>query len=183
MFATLAVILGLALGYYFFIIDWEGRPDCHRQIDGAMQQWMIENKTNVYPNIGGKSHQSLVPITEMVGGSKDWIANYNYVPGIRQDDPGDLVLLYVNRPTRWNWHGKHPTIFEKKAWILVPIESQMSERPGMEVGELSERVSLNEFRSRLKRTLDFVRPNERPYWQAVDVEHTKFQKSVESLTP
>jgi hypothetical protein len=45
---------------------------------------------------------------------------------------------------------------------------------------LSERVSLDEFRSTLKRTLDFIRTNERPNWQAVVAEHSKFLNSLQA---
>ena len=29
---TFAVLIGLAVGYYNFILDWQGRPFCHKQI-------------------------------------------------------------------------------------------------------------------------------------------------------
>ena len=54
-------------------------------------------------------------------------------------------------------------------------------RPPSGPGELSERVSLDEFRSRLRRTLDFVRTNERPHWQTVVAEHGKFLDSIEHV--
>jgi hypothetical protein len=112
----LVALLSLPLGYYFFIVDWQGRPYCHRQIEGALQQWMLEvGKTNTFPNIGGLSRDSLAVAGQFMGGPLDWADNYNYVPGLRDSDPPDLVLMYINRPTRWNWHGQHPTIFKKKA--------------------------------------------------------------------
>src|SRR5581483_10680659 len=89
--------------------------------------------------------------------------DYRYVAGLRQDDPRDLVLLYLDRPTRWTWHEAHPTIFNKKAWMLIPVDF---EGGGWHAGggECSDRVSLGEFRSRLRRTLDFIRTNQRPNW-------------------
>jgi hypothetical protein len=57
----------------------------------------------------------------------------------------------------------------------------MGGRPPSGPGELSERVSLAEFRSRLQRTLDFVRTNERPNWQTIVAEHAKFLDAVEHV--
>ena len=45
-------------------------------------------------------------------------------------------------------------------------------------GEMSERVSLDELRSRLKRTLEYVRTNERPNWQTIVAEHTQFLDAI-----
>jgi hypothetical protein len=46
-------------------------------------------------------------------------------------------------------------------------------------GECSERLTLDEFRMRLRKTLDFLRENERPNWQTVVAEHQKFLESLE----
>jgi hypothetical protein len=27
------------------------------------------------------------------------LANYKYVPGLKEDDPSDLILMYLDRPT------------------------------------------------------------------------------------
>ena len=119
-----------------------------------------------------------------MGGYMVWAKDYNYVPGLRENDPADLVLMYFNRPTRWNWHGHPPTIFKEKAWIIIPVDFDMGVnfRPHTgQGGECSERVSLDEFRSRLRRTLDFVRTNERPNWQTVVAEHSKFLESIEHV--
>jgi len=63
--------------------------------------------------------------------------------------------------------------------MFVPVDFTMGGRQVRGGGELSERVSLDEFRSRLKRTLDFIRTNERPNWQAVVAEHSKFLNSLQ----
>jgi hypothetical protein len=55
-------------------------------------------------------------------------------------------------------------------------------RPKSGPGELSERVSLDEFRSRLKRTIDFIRTNERPNWQTIVAEQTKFLDSIDHVS-
>jgi hypothetical protein len=182
-----AVLVGLAIGYYNLILDWEGRPSCHKNIMGAFLMWMdeqgmdVDNETNVFPNIEGRGWDSLTVISDAMGGSMEGLSEYRYVPGLRQDDPGDLVLMYVDRATRWTWHGPPPTIFEEKAWIVVPVDFASGGRPRSGPGELSERVSLDEFKSRLKRTLDFVRTNERPHWETIAAEHTEFLDSLDRV--
>jgi hypothetical protein len=184
--ATIAVLVVLAFGYYHFILDWEARPVCHKGFMFAFYEWMSDNgrdantQTNEFPNINGIGADSLATISKGMGSQMAGAGDYRYVPGLRQDDPGDLVLLYLNRPTRWTWHEAHPTIFKKMAWMFVPVDFTMGgrQRGG---GELSERVSLDEFRSRLRRTLDFIRTNERPNWQTIVAEHTKFLDSIERV--
>ncbi len=177
-------LIGLAFGYYRLILDWEGRPFCHKQIGLGFLQFTHESGGHIvsypkpFPNVKGLSQDSLASIREVMG-YMDWVRDYNYVPGLREDDPGDLVLMYVNRPTRWTWHGQPPTIFKEKQWIIVPVDFTWGMRPRSGPGELSERVSFSEFRGRLRRTLDFVRINERPNWQAVVSEHKKFLDSIE----
>ena len=180
----LVALVGLVFGYYHFILDWEGQPFCHKQVLFGFRSWMGDNgmdnnsHTNVFPNAKGIGPVSLAAISSGMGGYLTWAGGYRYVPGLREDDPGDLVLMYFDRPTRWTWHGSPPTIIKDKAWIIVPLDFAMSGRPRSGTGELSERLSLAEFRSRLKRTLDFVRTNERPNWQTIVAEHTKFLDSL-----
>ena len=187
---TSAVLVGLAFGYYNFILDWQGRPFCHKQFMFGFLEVMhpsggdILDDPRPFPNANGLSQVSLAAISENMGGYTVWTNDYSYVPGLREDDPPDLVLMYFNRPTRWNWHGPPPTIFKEKAWIIVPVDfgSGSGFRPHTgQVGECSERVSLDEFRSRLRRTLGFVRTNERPNWQTIVAEHSKFLDSIEHV--
>jgi hypothetical protein len=87
--------------------------------------------------------------------------------------------MYFNRPTRWTWFAAPPTIFKEKEWIIIPVDFGIGMRPrSIQDGDYSERVSLDEFRSRLRRTLDFVRTNERPNWQTIVAEQTKFLDSI-----
>ncbi len=179
-----AALLALPIGYYYLILDWQGRPFCHKQIMLAFKSWMGDHDKDTnrqpsdFPNINGKGADSLATIREEMGGYMDWAKVYKYVPGLREDDPGDLVLMYVDRPTRWTWHGQPPTIFKEKAWILVPVDFVGGRHPSGP-GELSERVSQDEFRSRLTHTLDFIRTNRRPNWQTIVAEHTKFLDSLD----
>lgn len=186
---VLLAMIGLALGYYFFILDWQGRPFCHKQIMFAFLNLMhpgggdLTHASEPFPNVRGSSLESLAATSEGMNNFMVWTNDYNYVPGLREGDPPELVLLYFNRPTRWNVHIKPPTIFEKKGWIIVPVDFGDGVRADAhrgEPGECSERVSEAEFRRRLEGTLDFIRTNERPNWPTIVAEHTKFLNSLKS---
>ena len=45
-------------------------------------------------------------------------------------------------------------------------------------GELCEAISLAEFKRRLLATLDYLKKNERPHWQAAEQEHMRFISSI-----
>jgi hypothetical protein len=173
-------LTALALSGWFLLPDRDGRPYCHKQISLGFRLWMDDRQTNAFPNINGSSGNSLYAIREEMAGT-NWCQHYKYIPGLREGDPGDLVLLYLDRPTRWSWHGQiPPTIFGKKAWILVPLDFKEGDRDrkAMGPGEESERVSVAEFAQRLEHTLDFLRTNERPNWKIVLAEHTPVLDSI-----
>ncbi len=179
--SALALLLLAPLVYYFLILDWHGRPYCHKQIMLSLKVWMddegknMNSGTNAFPNVGGVGKDSMEAIHEEMG-TMDWAKNYRYVPGLHEDDPGRLVLMYVAQPTRWTWHGPPPTIFKDKKWIIVPVDFES--QPGRP-GECSERISEEEFKIRLRGTLEFVRTNARPNWQQVVAEHTAFLNELE----
>ena len=134
---------------YEQIADHSAQPVCHKQVDLLFQQWQDEHKTREFPNVDGESQASLEAIKGF-GEMPNIKAHYNYVPGLRRGDPDDLVLMYVNQPTRWTWHGQTPTIFGQTAWILVPIDMKLfgqRERDTLPPGEFSERVLIDEFRA------------------------------------
>jgi hypothetical protein len=172
--ATPVALIATVLVYYFLMLDWQGRPFCHKQINTAFRLWMRDRHTDAFPNVAGSCRQSLEAIRDEMGGEMKWAENYRYVAGLREDDPGDLILMYVGQPTRWTWHGSPPNRFTKKAWIVVPVDFTMGDRPRAGHGELSERISSQEFKRRLQVTLEFVKTNERPNWEAVVAEHTRF---------
>ena len=182
---TLVVLVCAPIFFYNFILDWHDRPYCHKQVMGALLTWMSEKGvdintfTNEFPNVGGVGRDSLAVINDEMA-STNWSQNYRYVPGLRENDPGYLVLMYLDRPTRWTWHGRPPTIFKDKDWILVPVDFAMGGRHLSGPGELSERVTTDEFKRRLRETIDFVRTNARPNWQTIVAEQTKFLESIES---
>ena len=63
---------------------------------------------------------------------------------------------------------------------MVPLDFTNGGRPLRGGGELSERITEDEFRRRLQSTLDLVKTNARPNWEAVVAEHTRF---LEALPP
>jgi hypothetical protein len=141
----------------------------------------ILNDPKPFPNPTGLSQDSLATISESMG-YMAWTNDYNYIPGLREDDPPDLVLMYFNRPTRWNWHGPPRTIFKEKAWIVIPIDFGGGSSFRLhtdQIGECSERISQDELRRRLGATLDFIRTNERPNWRMIVAEHEKFLNSIQ----
>jgi hypothetical protein len=184
---TLAVLLGLSLGFYYFILDWHDKPFCHKQVMLVIQSWMDANGmrsttlNNPFPNVGGVGQDSLAEIHTEMGEDMAWAQDYRYVPGLRQDDPGDLVLMYFNRPTRWTMHIAPPTIFSAREWILIPVDfTFFGSRTASGPGEMSERVSADEFKTRLKKTIDYIRKKQRPNWPTIVAEQTKFLESIDS---
>lgn len=180
-----AILIGLSFAYYRFILDWNGRPISNAQLLLAFVSVMHEpgvdfaNDPKPFPNVNGSSQKSLTTLKQAMGGHMDWATNYNYIPGLRENDPGDLVLMYFNRPTRWRWFAVPPTIFQKKEWIIIPVDFGTGMRPRSEKNRnYSERVSFDEFRRRLRQTLDFIRTNDRPNWQTVVAEETKVLDSL-----
>lgn len=184
---TLVVLVGLFALYFRFILDWEGQPVCHKCVMSACEMWMDEHHTNAFPNVNGNGSNSLAELHRYYPGV-NLQTRYGYVAGLQKDDPPDLVLMYVNQPTRWIWHGPPQTVFAKKAWIVVPVDFAMPTLPQkarqpIKPGECSETLTDNEFRARLKRTIDFVRNNQRPNWETVVAEQTTFLTAMEKLQP
>jgi hypothetical protein len=46
---------------------------------------------------------------------------------------------------------------------------------------MSERVSADEFKARLKKTIDYIRAKQRPNWQTIVAEQTKFLESIDGF--
>lgn len=176
-------LLMVQAGYIRFILDWRGQPVCHKGLMLSLEIWSEDHDTNAFPNIAGSGRRSLAELRDEYPRA-DLEDRYRYVAGLHHDDPGDLVLMYVNQPTRWVWHGVPKTIFARQAWIVVPVDFTLGlyaprDTEVISPGECSETLSTEQFRTRLRRTLDFVRTNNRPNWQAVVAEHTKFLESIE----
>ncbi len=181
---VVACILVIPAIVYFVIYDHRNEPLCHKAMMFAATTWLDDRKTDILPNVDGHGEQSLAELRSYLG-DDSWPEMYRYVPGMRKGDPGDLVLAYMPVPTRYIFHGEPQTIFAEPKWILVPLDftghwcvGLPDDRDIPLAGEQCERVPLEELKSRLKKTLDFLRNNDRPNWQTVVVEHTRFIDSI-----
>jgi hypothetical protein len=169
---------GLLLGFVLclatfvgLLLDWGERPLCHKQIMLSFEQWQAEERTDAFPNVDGGSRPSLSALRQMLA-NPAVETKYRYVAGLRADDPGDLVLMYLAQPTRWIWHGRPRTRLAAKGWMVLPVDFACAPARAVAApGECSERLSNKAFASRLRSTLDFVRTNQRPNWETVIAEH------------
>jgi hypothetical protein len=171
-------VLALAVAALFMVRSGP-RPVCHRAVDGAFQQWMLESgHTNgFYPNADGIGSNSLAMIESFFGQD---ILQYAYIPGLRIDDPKDLVLMYLKRPTHYSWHGDtEHTILSPRRWMVVSPDIERGS-PYPEGGDL---VDGPEFKRRVLRTVAYLKAHDRPHWQVVAKEQGEFLKSVENSSP
>lgn len=162
-------------------------PTCHKQVLLAMNMTIQDSVngsdghsgTNAYPNVAGISSNSMQVLGDV---SRDLCrelqTRYQYVPGLREDDPADLVLMYLKRPTRCIWHGDFPTFFRPRKWVVVRPDFGLRSMEEPSVGELSDWIDRPEFERRLRKTLDFLKANNRPYWTNVVAEHEAFLKAI-----
>jgi len=183
----LALIFAIAAGVWL-ISDRSGQPFCHKQIGSEFNSWAESNggspekRIGTFPNVGGRSEDSLAKILDGFGPHVTWGTDYRYVPGLKQDDPGQLVLMYFNRPTRWISHVEiNTTIFREKNWIIVPVDFKWyGDRTEAGPGEWSEWVVEEEFKQRLQETLDYLKSNQRPNWETIVAEHAAFLESLDN---
>ena len=83
-----------------------------------------------------------------------------------------------------------PEVRERAPDVEQPGDRRIRDPPlhvGPEAGERlphqsepSERVPLEEFKGRLRKTLTFLHENDRPHWQTVVAENEQFLKSLET---
>ncbi len=153
---------------------------CHKAIVGAFQQWMLETTNESrYPNVGGSSSQSLALLVPYLHEGTNALRDYRYVPGLKEDDPEDLIMLYMREPSRRTWHGDTHWFRIGRRWvILTPHMSTPFDVDARGWSECGEAISTTQFKTRLKGTLDFLKSNSRPEWQAIADEHTKFLRAL-----
>jgi hypothetical protein len=161
-------------------------PLCNKVLFFAVQNWFdTHTKSLELPNVSGKSASSFQKLKPFLGDeTEEWAARYQYMPGLRRGDPGDLVLAYLKTPTRWRHHAAGPPwVFDERKWILISFDfadtmgSSIAGRVPREmsdVGENAERVSLKELKNRLRKTLKCLQENNRPHWQTVAAENEEF---------
>jgi hypothetical protein len=140
---------------------------CNRAIDAAIQQWRLENTTNGYPNVRGEGQSSLALITNHFG----TLTDYNYIPGLWDNDPQHLILLYINKPCRRYEHGHVWSPLRPERSVVLPLGG------GGEF-ELAEALETSEFKRRMEETLFFLEQKRRPNWETIVREHRKFLGSI-----
>jgi hypothetical protein len=150
-----------------------------------LEEWKLETTNSVqFPNVGGSSRQSLALLTPYLGRGtnalRDFMRDYMYVPGMHSDDPDNLILFYLREPSRRTWHGDTHWFSGPKRWIVMnPRMTSPDYESGRAGGELDEAISLAEFKDRLRATLDYLKQNARPGWQATEQEHMRFISSIQ----
>jgi hypothetical protein len=133
-----------------------------------------------FPNIAGSSSQSLALVIPYLGGDTNGLRDYMYVPGLRSDDPEDLILLYLRAPSRRTWHGDRHWFGGPKRWVVLnPRMTSPDGDSGKPGGELCQAIPLAEFKDRLRATLDYLKRNGRSGWQAAEQEHMQFINSIQ----
>ena len=153
---------------------------CHKAIDGALQQWMRETTNDVwYPNLSGSSGKSLTLLTRYLHEEANALRDYRYIPGLKSDDPADLILFYMREPSRRTWHGDAHWFRLDRRWVILnPRMSQPNGGGARGWSECGEAISTSQFRIRLKATLDFLKASGRPEWQSVVNEHATFLSGI-----
>lgn len=154
---------------------------CHRNLVASMDQWaMATSNGDWYPNINGSGIDSLnvlAPYIYKIEGLRD----YRYVPGLKNNDPEALILIYLNEPSRKTWHGDNRWFLRNKRWIIINARtSSPGHTGGDDWSEVGEAITTPEFRKRLKLTLDYLEKSNRPHWQMIRQEHTAFLNSIKN---
>jgi hypothetical protein len=168
------ILLAAVIGFYLRFPPGP-TPICNRQIDGALMMWMQDRKTNAYPNVRGEQTASLAEAQQFFSRNGELHRGYGYVPGLRPRDPDSLIFMYLKQKTRREWHGDllGKSIFTRPQWLVIS--------PGIMTGpcvEGSELLDTAEFKKRLLATLEFLKDDNRSYWQTVVKEQTAFLDSI-----
>ena len=174
------IIIGIVVTLFAVIVGFLLRhpPDpltlCQKMLDSGFEQWKQTNKANGYPNVHGDSTRSFAAAgVYMKGGGEDFNNTYGYVPGLKDDDPKDLVLMYLEKKTRRTWNGDFSgSILRKPKWMVIGPDF------GFDLPEGGNLEETSTFKTRLQKTLDFLRENKRPYWETIVKEHTEFLNSI-----
>jgi len=162
------------------LTTWVGRRPhltCHSAIFGSLEQWMLETtNSDWYPNVEGRSLESLAVLAPYLKDGRSELRDYRYVPGLMSDDPKELVLMYVKEPSRRSWHGDTRWFGKEKRWVVLSPQPWPGE--GDRYSEAAEWIPTDEFTNRLAETLRFLSENARPDWTNAVSEHLEFLRSL-----
>ena len=153
---------------------------CHKQFIVAIEQWKMEHgKTSLFPNMAGKADDSIAAFAAYC--STNWQIHkfYGYVPGLMEEDPKDLVLMYFKQKTRYRWHGDRTPLPQAQWLVFGPSWDDTETYDGRE--ELPEGGVLEDtptFKRRLQKTLDFLKDHNRPFCTNAVAEQSAFLNSI-----
>ncbi len=175
-----------AVGILYYRHKFDSYPCCHKALDNAFDQWMMESKTNAYPNLNGDSVKSLAAVMPWVGRVKERVSEqYAYIPGLKPDDQNqapDLVLLYMKKKTRFYWHEPRAVAPEPMWMVIAPGfysgDPQANEEHNRVYAEPGCLWDTAEFKRRFRRTLDYLRENKRPHWESIVKEQEKILDAI-----
>ena len=100
-----------------------------------------------------------------------------YIQGLRNDDPEDLIVMYVKHKTHW------PTKHWFQGFEAVPKWLVMGPRVDTYWGRAGGWIETPEFVRRFMKTLDFLRANQRPHWEETVTAHEAFLAGVLAADP
>ena len=118
----MVALLSLATGTFLLLYPPDPLVYCQKVIDSAFEQWMSVNKTEIRPNVNGNGKDSLALIGVYMLGryTEGVLRDYGYVPGLRNDDPKNLVMMYLKEKTRRHWNGDHSaSILREPKWMVI----------------------------------------------------------------
>lgn len=152
---------------------------CHHLLVHAFEQWKIETRNgDWYPNVAGDGRTSLNLIAPYMKYGSDELRDYRYVPGLKDDDPADLILAYVRKPSWRTWHGDTHWIRSDRRWVVLnPRFSPAMDTDARGYSEDGEAITTTEFHRRLQATLDYLKAQNRPFCTNVVQEHSVFLSS------
>ena len=182
---TVIALAGISLLVCGFVVRFPRDPLCLCQkiLNGGLEQWKQEAGTNIWPNLDGDSAKSFAQIEDRYLSPPDdhaYSSAYGYVPGLKDDDPPDLIFMYLRRMTRRTWNGDHSaTIFTSKKWMVIGPRFWSGTSPDDGLPEGGEVVDTTELKRRFQKTFEFLRANNRPYVEAIFAEQTRFLDSLE----
>ena len=177
---------GCLLLLFAVVIGWVllRTPDphfvCHKGFFHAFCDWQSETTNgDWYPNIEGSQQKSLAVLAPYEPNVMGNASDYRYVPGLERNDPEDLILFYLCRPSRRTWHGDGNFLRLRKRWVVLgPKLMSNGKSFTAEWSECGEALSTKAFKKRLAHTLEYLRENNRTNWTGVVQDHTAFLRTV-----
>lgn len=159
------------------------KPVC--QVGNALTFWVVEqanrgDTNGAYPNVEGNSAKSMSVLAPFMSPSDraKTLQNYAYLPGLRESDPNNLIVMYMKKQTRYMWHGDMRAYRRELKWLVFSPDTDSPFDTEEWCPEGARRLSTKEFKQRLRRTLDYLNLNDRPYWTNVVREHKDFLNSI-----